>query len=117
MDILLPSAFWGSILLSVPAALVAAAAIPGCREEAERSRRMLSHRQAGGTDRRSHTWGPCWGFSRAMAGRTPGTAAPSAVPKPWVALLRSRGWWGTDNICPCLETLQDVLGRAAGGQR
>lgn len=66
----LPSAFCGSIPPSVPAA------IPGRREEAGARRAMLSHRQAGGADRR----GPAGGSGRAAAGACPALPARRTAP-------------------------------------
>lgn len=53
-----------------------AAAIPGCRGEAGERRRMLSHRQAGGADRR----GPAGGFGRAAAGACPALPGRRTAP-------------------------------------
>lgn len=88
-------------------------AIPGCRRKQERRRRVLSHGQAGGADRRPRAGAPPGGSPR--LGR--GQAHARQRRRPRVALLRSQGWPGADNISPRLETSEDVLGSPAGGQR
>lgn len=88
-------------------------AIPGCRRKQERRRRVLSHGQAGGADRRPRAGAPPGGSPR--LGR--GQAHARQRRRPRVALLRSQGWPGADNISPRLETSEDVLGSPAGRQR